>query len=362
MIQLEKLFKAGVHFGHQKRRWCPKMEPYIWGFKNNVHLIDISKTAFQLEKAAKFLKQLVGKGETVLWVGTKKPAQDVIKSVATKLDMPYVSHRWIGGTLSNFAQVKKSVTKYLHYKDILAKADKYPHYTKKELNVIGKAAARLEQNVGGILNLKWPVGALVLVDVLKEGSALREATTMNIPVIALVDTNADPSMVDFVIPTNDDSPRAIQVLIDYLGEAAQKGKESFEAKKEEERLAKQAEKDAAKAKKEKEDKKTDAKAPVKKAESTKKAVASAPVKKTASKETASKETAVKASEEKPAAKATDKKTESTKKAVAGTSVKKTAPKETAVKASGEKPAAKATDKKAVEKKETKKEAPSKDKK
>jgi small subunit ribosomal protein S2 len=302
MIQLEKLFKAGVHFGHQKRRWCPKMEPYIWGFKNNVHLIDISKTAFQLEKAAKFLTQLVGKGETVLWVGTKKPAQDVIKEVATKLDMPYVSHRWIGGTLSNFAQVKKSVTKYLHYKDILAKADKYPHYTKKELNVIGKAAARLEQNVGGILNLKWPIGALVLVDVLKEGSALREAVTMNIPVIALVDTNADPSMVDFVIPTNDDSPRAIQVLIDYLGEAAQKGKESFEAQKEEERLAKQAEKDLAKAKKEKEDKKPAAKAPVKKAESTKKTAASAPAKKTAPKETV-----VKASEEKPAAKAPVKK-------------------------------------------------------
>ncbi len=250
MIELEKLFKAGVHFGHQKRRWCPKMEPYIWGFKSNVHLIDISKTAYQLEKASKFLKELVGEGKTVLWVGTKKPAQEAVKAAAKQLDMPYVNHRWIGGTLSNFAQVKKSVTKYLHYKDILAKADKYPHYTKKELNVISKAAGRLEQNVGGILNLKWPVSALIIVDVIKEGSALREATTMGIPVIALVDTNADPSLVDFVIPANDDSPRAIQVLIDYLAAAAQKGKDTFDKQKEKERLAKQEERESAKAKKE----------------------------------------------------------------------------------------------------------------
>lgn len=270
MIQLEKLFKAGVHFGHQKRRWCPKMEPYIWGYKNNVHLIDISKTAFQLEKAAKFLKELVGQGKTVLWVGTKKSAQNAIKSVATRLDMPYVNHRWIGGTLSNFAQVKKSVTKYLHYKDILAKTDKYPHYTKKELNVISKAADRLEQNIGGILNLKWPVGALVIVDVIKEGSALREAVTMNIPVIALVDTNADPTLVDFVIPTNDDSPRAVQVLVDYLADAAQKGKDAFEKQKEKERLAKQEEREAAKAQKEKDAKKAEPKKEAKQTTATKK--------------------------------------------------------------------------------------------
>ena len=239
MISLEKLFKAGVHFGHQKRRWCPRMAPYIWGYKNNVHLIDISKTAIQLEKAAKFIEEKVGQGASVLWVGTKKPAQDIVKSVAVDLDMPYVNHRWIGGTLSNFAQVKKSATKFLHYKDVIEKADKYPHYTKKELNVVQKAAVRLEHNVGGILNLKWPVGVLVIVDVLKERSALREAASMGIPVIALVDTNADPSLVDFVIPTNDDSPRAIQVILEYLEDAAKKGLEVVAQKKEQERIARE---------------------------------------------------------------------------------------------------------------------------
>lgn len=242
MINLEKLYKAGVHFGHQKRRWCPKMAPYIWGFKNNVHLIDISKTAIQLEKAAKFLEEKVGQGASILWVGTKKPAQDIVKSVALSLDMPFVNHRWIGGTLSNFGQVKKSATKFLHYKDVIDKADKYPHYTKKELNVVTKAASRLEKNVGGILNLKWPVGVLVIVDVIKERSALREAASMGIPVIALVDTNADPSLVDFVIPTNDDSPRAIHVILDYLTEAAKRGHEVVAQKKEQERIARENEK------------------------------------------------------------------------------------------------------------------------
>ena len=242
MIDLGKLYKAGVHFGHQKRRWCPKMAPYIWGFKNNVHLIDISKTAIQLEKAAKFLEEKVSQGASALWIGTKKPAQDIVKSVAVSLDMPYVNHRWIGGTLSNFGQVKKSATKFLHYKDVIEKSDKYPHYTKKELNVVTKAAGRLEKNVGGILNLKWPVGVLVIVDVLKERSALREASAMGIPVIALVDTNADPSLVDLVIPTNDDSPRAIHVILDYLAEAAKRGHETAAQKKEQERIARETEK------------------------------------------------------------------------------------------------------------------------
>ena len=242
MINLEKLYKAGAHFGHQTTRWCPKMAPYIWGHKSGVHLIDIAKTAVQLEKAAKFLEDKVGQGATVLWVGTKKPAQDIVKSVATSLDMPFVNHRWIGGTLSNFAQVKKSATKYLHFKDVIEKADKYPHYTKKELNVVTKAATRLEHNVGGILNLKWPVSVLIIVDVLKERSALREASAMGIPVIGLVDTNADPSLVDFVIPTNDDSPRAIHVILDYLAEAAKKGHEAVAQKREQERIARENEK------------------------------------------------------------------------------------------------------------------------
>jgi small subunit ribosomal protein S2 len=219
----ESLIKSGIHWGHQKSRRNPKMDPYIWGTKNGVSLIDISKTAHQLEKAAKFLESVAAEGKQILWVGTKKPAQDVVHAVATALKMPYVTHRWIGGSLSNYSQVTKSRTKLLHFEDVLAKAEKYPHYTKKELNVIQKSVDRLNKNVGGIRNLHWPLGAIVLVDILKERSALKEAASMGVPVVALVDTNADPSLVDFVIPGNDDAPKAIKIVVDFLAEGARKG-------------------------------------------------------------------------------------------------------------------------------------------
>ncbi len=219
----ESLIKSGIHWGHQKSRRNPKMQPYIWGSKNNVSLIDVSKTAHQLQKAAQFLESIAAAGKPILWVGTKKPAQDVVFSVATSLDMPYVTHRWIGGTLSNYVQVTKSRTKLLHYEDVLARSEKFPFYTKKELNVIQKAVERLKKNVGGIRSLTWPIGAIIIVDIIKERSALREASRMGVPVVALVDTNADPSLVDYVIPGNDDAPRAIKLVIDYLGEAVGKG-------------------------------------------------------------------------------------------------------------------------------------------
>jgi small subunit ribosomal protein S2 len=209
------------------------MEPYIWGHKNNVHLIDVSKTAFQLEKAAKFLEGVAAEGKSILWVGTKKAAQDSVRSAAEHLNMPYVNHRWIGGTLSNFSQVKKSVTKLLHYEDVLAKDSNSAFYTKKELNRFRKSIDRLKKNIGGIVNLRWPLGAVVLIDVNKETSALREAAAMKIPVVALVDTNSDPSLVSYVIPGNDDAPRSIKLIVDYLEEATGRGQEVAKVKKEE---------------------------------------------------------------------------------------------------------------------------------
>lgn len=226
MIDFRKLVKAGVHFGHQTSRWVPKMEPYIWGVKNKVHLIDVSKTAHQLERSAQFLKGVAASGKQILWVGTKKSARDIIQSTATQVDMPFVNHRWVGGTLSNFGQVKKSVTRLLHFEDVLEKSEKYPHYTKKELSEIQKNVERLKSIVGGIRKLNWPIGAIVLVDVNKEHSALREAVSVGVPVVALVDTNADPSNVDYVIPGNDDAPRAIKVILDYLAAAVEEGKKS----------------------------------------------------------------------------------------------------------------------------------------
>ncbi len=223
MIDFKKLVKAGVHFGHQASRWVPKMSPYIWGVKNKVHLIDVSKTAHQLERASQFLEAVAAEGKQVLWIGTKKAARDIIKQNADATRMPYVDYRWVGGTLSNFAQVKKSVTSLLHYEDVLSKSEKFPHYTKKELNVIRKKVERLRVIVGGIKKLTWPVGAVVIVDVNKEQSALKEAHSMGIPVIAMVDTNADPSLVDYVIPANDDAPRSIGVVLGYLKEAVERG-------------------------------------------------------------------------------------------------------------------------------------------
>ncbi|MCL4229168.1 30S ribosomal protein S2 [Candidatus Dependentiae bacterium] len=225
MMDLRKLIAVGAHFGHQTSRWCPKMERYIWGQRNNVHLIDVSKTALEMDRAAQFLKEIAGQGKGILWVGTKKSAQNAIRSTAESLDMPFVTHRWVGGILSNYTQVKKSVTKLLHFEDVVNKADKFPHYTKKEINVFSKALDRLAKSVGGIKKLSWPLGALVVVDVNKERSAIKEAISMGIPVVAVVDTNGDPSGINYVIPANDDSPRVVSLIVSYLSDAVKEGKE-----------------------------------------------------------------------------------------------------------------------------------------
>ncbi|HEV2916692.1 MAG TPA: 30S ribosomal protein S2 [Candidatus Babeliales bacterium] len=231
---IKKLVEAGVHFGHLVSRWCPKMEPYIWGQRNKIHLIDVSKTARQIDKAATFLESVAASGKQILWIGTKKAAQDVVAKSAQVVGMPFVNHRWIGGTLSNHSQVKKSVTRLVYHEDVIEKSAKVPHYTKKELNVFQKIVDRLEKNVGGIRNLRWPLGAVIIVDVKEEAAALKEAAAMGIPVVALVDTNSDPSLVDYVIPGNDDAARSIGLVMDYLVQAVQAGIEKY--KKEAERI------------------------------------------------------------------------------------------------------------------------------
>lgn len=222
-VTFEELISNGVQFGHQTWRWHPKMQPYIWGHKNGVYLIDVSKTAFQIERAAAFLESIAATGKPILWVGTKKAAQSIIKETAERLENPYFSHRWVGGTITNYPQVKKSTTKFLHYEDILSKTDEHA-YTKKEYGVMKKIVERLARTIGGIRTLTWPIGALVVVDVRKERTAVREAIEAGVPVVALVDTNSDPSGIDYVIPANDDVPRAIAVIVKYLEEAVARGK------------------------------------------------------------------------------------------------------------------------------------------
>ncbi len=221
-IDIKDLVKARVHFGHRTTKWNPRMAPYIWGDKNNIHLINVAKTAILLERAAQFLEDVASQGKSILWVGTKKPAQAKVAEVAKKLEAPYVVHRWIGGSLTNFPQVKKSVTKMLHYEDILEKADR-ERYTKKELNRFSKIATKLQNNIGGIRTLKLPVGAVVVVDVTKEKAAIKEAFNEGVPVVALIDTNGDPSGIQYLIPCNDDAVSSITLITDYLGEAAARG-------------------------------------------------------------------------------------------------------------------------------------------
>ena len=222
MIDLRLLIANGVHFGHQTSRWSPKMEPYIWGYKNGIHLIDVMKTAQQLEKAAQFLESVIADGRTVLLVGTKKAAQESIHRIATANNLPFVMHRWVGGTFTNHRQVRKAIANLMNYEEILDKSTE-SNYTKKELNLLKKRAGRLGNIVGGIRNLSWPVGAVVVIDVKKENVVVKEAIASGIPVVAIVDTNCDPSNINIVIPGNDDSPRSISILMDYLGEAIARG-------------------------------------------------------------------------------------------------------------------------------------------
>jgi small subunit ribosomal protein S2 len=222
-IGLKDLIEHNVQYGHETKRLNPKMLPFIWGQKNGIHLIDVSKTAYQLEQAAKFLESVAAQGLPIVWVGTKKAAQDIIYEVAQKLKDPYVRHRWIGGTITNFGQVKKQVTKFLHLEDVLAKSAEHT-YTKKEFGVFQKNCEKLRKNVGGIRILTWPIGALVVVDVKKEHVAVKEAQRAGIPIVALVDTNCDPSEITYPIPGNDDVARAIKIIIDRLAESVERGK------------------------------------------------------------------------------------------------------------------------------------------
>lgn len=223
-----KLIQNGVQFGHQTWRWNPKMAPYIWGQKNGIHLIDVSKTAYLLERAAKFLESVAAEGKSILWCGTKKSARQAIEKVSQKTNCPTVTHRWVGGSLTNFPQVKKSVTKLLHLEDIMSKKDE-SHHTKKELSVFSKKIERINKNVGGIRQLAWPVGALVVVDVKKEHVAVSEALSAGVPIVALVDTNSDPSGIAYVIPTNDDAPKAVACIVEVLEAAVIRGKEVAKA-------------------------------------------------------------------------------------------------------------------------------------
>ena len=218
----QELLNAGVHFGHQKRKWNPKMKPYIFMENKGIHVIDLNKTSAEMEKAGKAMAQLVKSGKKILFVGTKKQGKLIVAEAAKKVNMPYVAERWLGGMLTNFATIKRSVKKMQNIEKMLA--DKgLTSLTKKERLTLERERAKLEKVLGGISNINRIPHAIFIVDIHHEHLALAEAKKLKMITFGIVDTNSDPGKVDFVIPGNDDSSKSIQLYMDYFVECIQEG-------------------------------------------------------------------------------------------------------------------------------------------
>ena len=212
------LLEAGVHFGHLKRKWCPKMAPYIFMEKNGIHIIDLHKTAIKLDEAAAALKQIVKSGRRVLFVATKKQAKEIVAEKVAAVGMPYVTERWAGGMLTNFPTIRKAVKKMATI-DKMTNDGTFDNFSKREKLQIARQRAKLEKNLGGIKDMKDLPGALFIIDTKKEALAVAEAKRLGIPVIAVVDTNCDPTDITYPIPGNDDAIRAISLFTEIIANA-----------------------------------------------------------------------------------------------------------------------------------------------
>ena len=234
---MKQLLEAGVHFGHQTRRWDPKMAEYIFQARNGIHIIDLQKTSKKLDEAYAFLKEQVEEGKTVLFVGTKKQAQECVKDAAIKSGMYYVDQRWLGGMLTNFETIRTRVQR-LKDLETMQEDGTFDRLPKKEVILLKKEMEKLERNLGGIKEMDKIPGVIFLVDPKKEHIAILEAKKLNIPVIGLVDTNCNPEEVDYAIPGNDDAIRAVKLIADVMANAVIEGKqgESFETEESEEQV------------------------------------------------------------------------------------------------------------------------------
>ena len=242
----ETLLEAGCHFGHLKRKWNPAMAPYIFMERNGIHIIDLHKTAAMADTAAEALKQIAKSGKKILFVATKKQAKEVLAEKATAVGMPYVIERWPGGMLTNFPTIRKAVKKMATI-DKLTADGTFSNLSKREILQISRQRAKLEKNLGSIADLTRLPSALFVVDVCKEHIAVREANRLGIPVFAIVDTNSDPSNIDFVIPANDDATKSIEVILDACCAAIAEGLEERKAEKVDMEAAGEGEEDAPKA-------------------------------------------------------------------------------------------------------------------
>ena len=232
VISMKQLLEAGVHFGHQTRKWNPKMKEYIFTDRNDIHIINLEKTAVMVEKAYAFMLEQAKMGKTVLFVGTKKQAQDAIKEEAIRSGMFYINSRWLGGTLTNFKTIRSRVER-LNKIDKMEAVGEFELLPKKEVLKIKLERAKLEKNLGGIREMTKLPGVLFVVDPKKEHIAIKEARNLNIPIIGLVDTNCDPDEVDVVIPGNDDAIRAVKLIAEVMANAIIEAKEGVVMQKEE---------------------------------------------------------------------------------------------------------------------------------
>jgi small subunit ribosomal protein S2 len=227
---MKELLEAGVHFGHQTRRWNPKMSPYIYGERNGIHIVDLRQTVSQIAGALEWVKNMVAEGGTVLFVGTKKQAQSAIAEHAARSGMPYVNYRWLGGMLTNFTTIQKRVS-YMRELRRLEESGEIRARPKKERLKLRRELEKLEANMGGIAEMNRLPDAVFVIDVISEETAVREADRLGIPIVALVDTNSDPDPVDFIIPGNDDAIRAADLIAGALADAVIEGREIASKKK-----------------------------------------------------------------------------------------------------------------------------------
>ncbi|HNV50732.1 MAG: 30S ribosomal protein S2 [Bacteroidales bacterium] len=218
----EELLNAGVHFGHLKRKWNPNMAPYIFMERNGIHIIDLYKTAAKIEEAASALKQIAKSGKKILFVATKKQAKDIVAEKVKSVGMPYVTERWPGGMLTNFATIRKAVRKMSSI-DTMMKDPTFTNISKRERLQITRERAKLEKQLGSIADLNRLPSALFIVDIMKEHIAVAESRKLNIPTFAMVDTNSDPKLVDFPIPANDDASKSIALIVEIMVRAIEEG-------------------------------------------------------------------------------------------------------------------------------------------
>ena len=224
VISMKQLLEAGVHFGHQTRRWNPKMKEYIFTERNGIYIIDLQKTVKKIEEAYSFIRELSAEGKSVLFVGTKKQAQESIESEAKRCDMYYVNQRWLGGMLTNFKTIQGRINK-LRQIEAMEENGQFDLLPKKEVLQLLNEKEKLEKNLGGIKDMKKLPGALFVVDPRKEHIAIAEARTLKIPIIAIIDTNCDPDEVDYPIPGNDDAIRAVKLITGKMADAVIEGRQ-----------------------------------------------------------------------------------------------------------------------------------------